>query len=241
MTTTFNAPLPGVEQREAAWIKLQERLLRNRQVAVRPTITISRQYGCEGNALAARLKELLDAASGEVWTVFDKALVERVAADENLSKDLLTRLGDESRDQDVLRSHFGYLTHDDAYAKLAKHLLQIARVGCAIVVGRGGAVLCHDLTNCFHVRLVASPAFLAEALAQRRGIPLTDAEELVRVQSRRREQFISDNLHTDITSSRWYDAVFNNERQSVEGMAQACFSLVRCGWPDAAYFKRAVS
>lgn len=237
MTNTFNALPPGVEQREAAWIKLQERLVRPQQTAIRPTITISRQYGCEGNALASRLKDLLEGASGEAWTVFDKALVERVAADEHLSKDLLTRLGDESRDQDVLRSHFGYLTHDDAYARLAKHLIQIARAGCAIVVGRGGAVLCHDLRNCFHVRLVASPAFRAEALAHRRGIPLTEAEEMVRVQSRRREAFISENLHTDITSSRWYDAVFNNERQGVESMAQACFSLVRSAWPDAAYFR----
>ena len=46
-------------------------------------------------------------------------------------------------------------------------------------------------------------------------------------------------LHEDITASRWYDAVFNNDRQSVETIAQACLRLVACAWPEKDIFKRA--
>ena len=118
-----------------------------------------------------------------------------------------------------------------------KHLVQIATAGCAIIVGRGGAVACQDLKNCFHFRLEGSFGFRVATIARRLELPVAEAEKLVRTQSKLREKFISECLHTDITSSRWYDGVFNNERQSVEAIAQACARIVICGWPDKAFFK----
>jgi len=237
MTTNFESLIPSIEQRESGWMHIRERLAHPHQVPSRPSVTISRQYGCEGYLLAQRLKVLLEEASGQPWGLFDKALVDKVASDESLSRQLLGHLGDESHAQDVLRTHFGHLTHDDAYAKLVKHLVQIAMAGCAIIVGRGGAVACQDLKNCFHFRLEGSFDFRAATLARRLEVPLAEAEKLVRSQSKRREKFISECLHADITSSRFYDAVFNNERQSVEAIAQGCLRIVVCGWPDKAFFR----
>ena len=105
------------------------------------------------------------------------------------------------------------------------------QLGGAIIVGRGGAIACQDLKNCFHFRLVGSFKFRSSTLAHRLELPLAEAEELVRTQSKLREKFISQCLHEDITSTRWYDAVFNNERQSVATIAQACLRMVACGWP----------
>jgi cytidylate kinase len=236
MTKTFDSLIPSIEQRESAWLQVRERLARSPKNLLRPTITISREYGCEGYPLAEKLKALLEASTGEPWAIFDKALVERVAADEQLSLQILNHLGDESQSMDVLRTHFGYLTHGDAYAKLVKHLVQIAAAGNAVIVGRGGAVACQDLKNCRHFRMEGSFAFRAATLARRLDIPTADAEELVKAQSKLREKFVSECLQTDITSSRWYDAVFNNERQSIETIAQACFQIIRGSWPEKGYF-----
>ena len=237
MAKTFESLIPSIELRERAWLQARERLAHTHKEPIYPTVTISRQYGCEGYPLAQRLKLLLEEASGMPWTIFDKALVDRVASDEQLSRELLKHLGDESHAQDVLKTHFGYFTHDDAYAKLVKHLVRIATSGCAIIVGRGGAIVCQDRKNCFHFRLIGSFNFRAAAMARRLELPLAEAEELVRTQSKLREKFISDCLHADITSSYWYDAVFSNERQSVETIAQACLRLVVCGWPGQDIFK----
>jgi hypothetical protein len=231
MAKTLASLIPSVEQREAGWIHLQERLAQAHRPPVHPSITISREYGCEGYPLAERLETLLGEATGQPWTIFDKALVDKVASDEKLSHQLLDHLGDESHAQDVLRTHFGFLTHEDAYTTLVKHLVQIASAGCAILVGRGGAVACQDLKNCFHVRLVASFEFRAATMARRLDMSLPKAEELVRTQSKLREKFISECLHADITEARWYDAIFNNERQSVDTIARACAQLVLSGWP----------
>lgn len=231
MPRTYDSLIPSIEQRERAWIQVQERLAHPHLTPHLPSVTISREYGCEGYPLALHLKQLLDETSGQAWTVFDRTLADRVAADESLSRQLLDHLGDESHAQDVLKTHFGYLTHADAYAKLVRHLVQIAMGGCAILVGRGGAVACQDLKNCFHFRLVGSFKFRADTIARRLDIPLKAAEELVHTQSKLREKFISDCLRADITSTRWYDAVFNNERQSVGTIAQACLRIILRGWP----------
>jgi len=237
MSKTFDSMIPSIELRERAWLQARERVARTHPSPVYPSITISRQYGCEGYPLAQQLKLILEEASGRTWTIFDKALVDKVASDEQLSRELLNRLGDESHAQDVLRTHFGYLTHVDAYAKLVKHIIPIAAAGCAIIVGRGGAITCQGLKNCFHFRLVGSLEFRSSTLARRLGMPLAEAEELVRTQSKLREKFISDCLQADITSSDWYDAVFNNERQRVETIAQACLGLVVRGWPEKDTFR----
>ena len=81
MTKSFDTLIPSIEQRETGWLQIRERLARNAREVAHPTITISREFGCEGHALAQRLKELLDEASTEPWHVFDKALVEKVAED----------------------------------------------------------------------------------------------------------------------------------------------------------------
>ncbi|WP_257305413.1 AAA family ATPase [Geothrix campi] len=237
MTKTFESLIPSIEERESGWMRIRERLANAHKAPAHPSVTISRQYGCEGYSLGQRLKVLLEEASGQPWTLFDKALVDKVASDESLSRQILGHLGDESHAQDVLRTHFGHLTHDDAYAKLVKHLVQIAMSGCAIIVGRGGAVACQDLKNCFHFRLEGSFDFRVATIARRLELPLVEAEKLVRTQSKLREKFISECLHTDITSSRWYDGVFNNERQSVATIAQACARIVICAWPDKDFFK----
>ena len=237
MTKTFDTLIPSIEQRESGWIQIRERLARDAREVSHPTLTISREFGCEGHALAQRLKGLLDEASTEPWHVFDKALVEKVGADEKLSRHILSRLGDESHAGDVLKTQFGFLTHDEVYASVVKHLIGIARTGCAIIVGRGGAVACQGLTNCFHFRLVASLEFRVATLARRRGLPLPEAEELVRTQSKLREKFVSNHLHADITLPRWYDAVFNNERQDVDTIAQACLLLVMAKWPEKSLFR----
>ena len=232
MAKTYVSLIPSIEQREAAWIQVRARQAPAPKPLAQPSVTISREYGCEGFPLALRLQELLGKASGSAWTVFDKTLLDKVASDEQLSRDLLHRLGDESHAQDLILSHIGSLTHDVAYARLVRHLIPIAMEGRAIIVGRGAAVVCQDLKNCFHVRLVGSFEFRAHSMARRLDLPLAEAENLVRAQSKLREKFISKALQVDITASRWYDAIFNNERQSVESIAQACMGLVLSGWQE---------
>ena len=228
---------PDIEHRLSGWMKIQERRPDAVAVKLRPTITISREFGCEGFPLAERVKGLLEEASGEPWNLFDKTLIELVAKEEDIPLRLLKNLGDMSRAIEAFGMHSSeHITHDMAFDKVASYLSQIAKVGNAILVGRGGAVLCHELPNCFHFRLVAGFDWRVDSIMKRTGLTHEEAAQQVKENSKLREKFVSQCLGADSSETRLYDAIFNNERHSVEEMAQAILGFVRSGWRDKGYF-----
>ncbi len=237
MTRPLSSLTPDIEMRLAGWMKIQERLPDPAAVKLRPTLTLSREFGCEGFPLAERLKALLEEASHEPWNIFDKSLIELVAKEEAIPLRLLKSLGDRSRAIEAFGLHASdRVTHDMAFDKVAQYLVQIAKLGDAIVVGRGGAILCRDLPNCFHFRLVAGFDWRVACIMRREGLSEAQAAAQVKGNSRLREKFVSQCLGADITDPRLFDAVFNNERHSVEEMAQAILAFVRSGWKDKGYF-----
>jgi len=92
-------------------------------------------------------------------------------------------------------------------------------------------VLCRQLENCFHFRLEAGLDWRIAALARRMGITRDEAQALERTESRLRERFLNDYLGVEAGDLGLYDAVFNNERHSVEQIAAAIFAYVESAWP----------
>jgi len=230
--------LPSVEHRLSAWAEVQYRLDNPPERKIRPTITVSRSFGCEGFPLAERLKALAEEASGEPWNIYDRALIKKVAQEEGISMRILKNLGDTSRALEALGACVPtHVTHDKAFEKIAKYIVQIALVGNAIVVGRGGAILCAGMTNCFHFRLEASLGWRVQSMMRRHEISQKEAEHLVETGSKQRERFISYSLGADITELRHYDALFNNEQHGVDDIASAILAYVRSAFPDKLYFK----
>lgn len=237
MVKPLESLIPSIEQREGAWIQVRERLAKNVPSALRTTLTLSREFGCEAYPLAESLQKALEKSTQEPWIIYDRALVEKVASDEHISRHLLEHLGDESQKADVLKREFGFPTHDEAFAQMAKYVLQIAKMGNAILVGRGAAVVCQDMTNCLHIRLEARLDWRVANMARRLEMPLEEAQKLVEKQSCMREQFISQCLHCDITKAHWYDAILNNERLNVDQMSAVILSLAQSKWGHQPPFK----
>ena len=218
--------IPNVERRLSGWVNVHDRLSQQRGGA-HPTITISRQFGCEAYPLAERLQQLLEARGIGHWAVVDKALLERVSAETHLSERLLGRLGDESQALDVLSSVIpGWTTHEEAYEILARYVVRIARDGNAIIVGRGGAVLTQTLPNCFHFRLEAPHDFRVASIARRMGVTEAEADALVAEHQAGRDRFIERFLHCSIGDTRYYHAVFNTAKSPLERIAASILDLV---------------
>lgn len=230
--------LANMEQRLSGWVAIQERLGRTPEVRVRPAITLSRQFGCEGYPLAQALQAAFEQATGEAWTIHDKALLERVAAAEGLPMRILKNLGDRSRELEALglmpSTHRG---HDEAFAKVAQTLVPLAEAGNAILVGRGGAALCQRLKHCFHVRLVAPFEWRVASVCRRLGMEEAEATAFVKENTRLREAFLKEQLGVDPGDPQLYDAIFSNDRQPVETIAAAILAMVRAAWPDPSLFR----
>lgn len=239
MTNPLSSLAPDIERRLAGWVKIQERHVPPVEVKLRPTITLSRQFGCEGFPLADRVKTLFEESTGEPWNIFDKSLIETVAKEEDIPLSLLKRLGDMSRAIEAFGMHSPeHVTHDMAFDKVARYLVQISRLGNAIVVGRGAAILCKGLRNCYHFRLVASFDWRVATFARRTSLGPAEAEAQVKENEKLREKFVTQCLGENITDPRFYDAIFNNERHSVDDIAHAILAFVRNGWEDKGYFRK---
>jgi hypothetical protein len=238
MPKSYSELLPSVERRLTAWISLLDRRPSAEPRRTRPTITISRRFGCEAVPLCERLKDLLDEATGESWNIFDKALLERVSQDEHLSMDLLENLGGPSRAADAIGSLFsGHVSHNEAFRRLARHLMLIAQAGNAIIVGRGGAIITAPLRNCYHFRLDASVQFCIASTMRRLEVSEKEAAEMLREYDRMREAFIDGCLHASVRDLAHYHAVFNRDRSGIEEIAVSIVSLVARSWEDRSYFK----
>jgi hypothetical protein len=218
---------PNVDRRMAAWMTIQQRLAREPRHEPGPAVTISRQFGCEGFPLAERLKTALDQRTGQTWTIFDKALIERVSRETQLSERLLADLGGASHAWDKLAALIpGLRTHDEAYQVLARYILQIAREGHAIIVGRGGAIVTQHLPRCYHFRLEAPLEHRIQTIQDRLQVGKQEAERLVDEEQRRRERFLESFLHCSIADTRYYNAVFNSSKNSLDAITRSILELV---------------
>ncbi|MBI4766988.1 MAG: cytidylate kinase-like family protein [Deltaproteobacteria bacterium] len=223
--------IPNIDRRISTWIKIQEELKKEPPPKQRPTITISRQFGAEAYPLAEILQELLQMKTGDPWTIFDKALIEKVSRETALSENFLTNLGDASRAFDALLTILpGMRTHSDAFKILSKYIIRIALDGNAIIIGRGGAVLTQHLPHCFHFRLEAPLEFRIRSIQERLGITSQEAKSLVDENQKMRERFIESFLNVSISDTRFYHAVFNNSKSNPRGIAQAIMPLIFENW-----------
>ena len=219
--------IPNVERRLSAWVGVQERLRREPRREPRSTITISRQFGCEAYPLAERLSKELHERTNDVWTIFDEALISRASRELDLSETLLDNIGGESQLLDNLAYLIpGWHTQNEAYELLAHYILRIAREGSAIIVGRGGAVVTQGLPNCCHVRLEAPLECRVQSIQRRLGLDIDEARALVVDYERNRERFIERFLHCSMADTRYYHAVYNTEKSSLEHIAKSILALL---------------
>lgn len=231
MAKPLSSLSPGIDKRLSTWGDIQKHLETQSHAVLRPTITLSRDFGCEAFEVAEQLNALMRAATGEPWNVYDKSLLETVATEQGISLHLLQNLGDTARSLERLGLRPPeYLQHAAAFRAVAEKLVAFATVGNAIIVGRGGAVLCADLANCFHFRLEGSLAFRTKAIAKRLEMPDDEAQALVEANTKLQGAFFEEQLRANPHDRTRFHAVFNNDRSSPESVARAIAAFVTSAW-----------
>ncbi|MBW4055571.1 MAG: cytidylate kinase-like family protein [Proteobacteria bacterium] len=198
----------------------------------RPTITISREFGCEAYPVTECLKEIMEKKSGEPWALMDKALLEEVAKNHNLSEEIVRSLGEKKgRILDEVLATFSprWKSEKDHFRLLCKHVFSLAEKGNSIIVGRGSAIVTQKLRNCYHFRMYASHDFKVASIARRLNIAKSEAESVVEKNQNQRNAFIHDYFNVDPCELRFYHLVFNNNKNTPERIAQMIAEYVTTG------------
>ncbi len=205
--------IPEVEQRLRAYHALSSRAKSLVEGApLKPTITISREFGCEAFPVADELKELVEQKTGEEWLIVDITLLDAVAKEHHIPEEVMLSLGHKPRWLDDMFATLSPKWKSDAdyYRLLCEQVVSIATAGNAIFVGLGAAIITKTMKNCYHFRLFAEHEFKVRSIARRMNIAKQEAEILVVDQQKERDKIIRKLLDADEGDQFYYHMIFNN-------------------------------
>ncbi|MGD9546938.1 MAG: AAA family ATPase [Candidatus Krumholzibacteriia bacterium] len=202
------------------WNRLRELLKAEEPPAPRkrgPVITISRQAGSGGRLLAAALASRLGIE------LQDQSLVDRIARDRNLEKELVARLDEQVIDQAALWVE-GVIKRriflkDEYHVALVKAISRLAARGGVVFLGRGAELILKENAD-LRIRLVASRQVRLANLQDRTGLSRAEARALMEENDRRRSEFIRSIFKVEPGRPEDFDLVLNADRMSVEQMTE---------------------
>jgi len=230
---TENFLIPSIEKRLAALLEFNRRkeleaAQKSRSKKAEPTITLSREFGCEAYPVAERLQEMLEAKTGKSWVVIDKGLLEKVASNHNLSEEVLRHLGEKNLFLDDMLATFSpnWKSDKDVFQPLCHYISALAGAGNVIIVGRGSAFITQSMKNCCHFRLYASPGFKNSSIRQRLNLSEEEADKLISRMQKQRDRFIRAFIDRDPHDMSIYHLLFNNDRNGPEKIARTIVEYV---------------
>jgi cytidylate kinase len=97
--------------------------------------------------------------------------------------------------------------------------------GRCIMIGRGGAILTHDLTGGIHIRLVAPVDWRLNNLISRFGWSSAQAKEKLHEEEDVRRNFFQKYLGQDAGNPEHYDLILNVARLNREEQVAAVAAL----------------
>lgn len=195
-----------------------------------PFVTVSRQAGIDAGAMAHRLVDRLNEldaeARGHPWTCWDRELVEKVAADQHLSRPLVESVEDGhhswfSEFLEGLRTQTE--SEEKAYYRVAATIRALAKAGRVVIVGRGGVHVTRGMPAGVHFRFVAPFDWRVASVARARTLSPDQAGIVVRETERNREAFLKVHWPGWPMTPESFTATFNlagvDDLKVVEAMA----------------------
>jgi len=165
-----------------------------------PVITISRRMGSGARIVAAKLAQELG------WSLWDRELLEAVAQDAHVSKRVVEAFDEHavSEIEALARSMLGdYEVGGFLYLKhLARAVATIAKLGNAIILGRGANLL---LPQAMNIRIDASDERRIANMMAYEQLTRREAEEKIHRSDRERLEYLISTFGRDKVENARYD------------------------------------
>jgi cytidylate kinase len=199
-----------------------------------PVITISRQTGCGARGIAWEICEELNKDIPSVktdgkWRYINREILQESAEQLNLDPAALKSVIDD-KDRGMMDQIVSALsTHshksDQKILKTVHDVIrQFGNIGNVIIIGRGGASICHDIRLSLHVRLVAPEDWRIAEIARRLDFSKAYATEYVHKRDVERELLVTKLLGKK-PDSTMYDVELNCSRFTEKELAYAIIQL----------------
>lgn len=179
-----------------------------------PVITISRDFGGRGAALATLIGEKVG------FKVWNDELLEAIADDLGSEEEFIKSL-DERRREMVEDAVLGFLKNINTNVNYIRSLKRVVKTieshGNAIIVGRGSNYICENPRS-FHIRIVATLKKRVAGLSKRESITKNEALSRIKEKDTERAEFVNFNFKKDTTEPSDYDMILNSGTFSLNDM-----------------------
>jgi cytidylate kinase len=191
---------------------------------VRPFLTLSREAGAGGHTVGQRVADILNEVPRKApWTVFDKELVDIVLQKHNLPQDLSKYMTEEGVHafEDFVAELIGLHPASDTFIRSTNEtILALARMGNAVIIGRGANFVTRGLPGGFHARLVAARETRLRRMATYYELNEKEVAARLKRTDEGRQDYVRDALGMDVADVLGYDCVINTTRMSFEDAAR---------------------
>jgi cytidylate kinase len=180
-------------------------------------ITVSRQHGSAGSAIAERLAQRLH------YTLLHRDVIDRMCESTDARRRLLAALDEHTRSQlsiwvdSMLAGR--YVDEADYLSALMRVIFSISELGGVVVVGRGANFIVGPQRG-FHVRVVAPRPARLRTLMERDGITPNEAVRALVEQDRERARFVRNMFGRSIEDPLAYDVVVNSDGAPAEEISE---------------------
>jgi len=109
---------------------------------------------------------------------------------------------------------------------LIRTIVQLARLGHVILVGRAAHIITAKFPRAAHVRFIGSFDRRVERIAERNRCTRSEAATEIKTVEAHRRHFVSTYFHSDLEDNSRYDLILNTDRLSIEDCARLIAQLV---------------
>ncbi|MHB8579401.1 MAG: cytidylate kinase-like family protein [Ignavibacteriaceae bacterium] len=206
-----------------------EKDLRQPKTQIGPCITISRETGARADRISEILINIFQKLNSKAnWAIFDKNLIEKVLQDHHLPETLSNLMeekkypGMNSILNELLAGQPGVwsLAH-----KTTKTIFELGQIGNVIILDRGANVITSNLSNAYHIRLVAPIDARIAHVQQLFNLDKKDALDFIKQEDADRKDYLRNYFHKDISDPLLYNIIINSGLQSDE----ECAEIIKTG------------
>ncbi|OFX18192.1 MAG: hypothetical protein A2Z18_01165 [Armatimonadetes bacterium RBG_16_58_9] len=204
----------------------RQRAIENGRPHVNPVITISRRMGSGARIVAARLAEDLG------WSLWDKELLDAMAEHSHFSHRVVEAFDEKAISEIEVFARAALGDHQlggfICATHLAKAVAAIAKLGNAIILGRGANFL---LPNALNVRIDADDQRRIDNMMNYENLTRQEAKARIRASDRERAHFLHTVFSKERVESFHYDITLWMDKFAPPDAAEIIKTAL-CAWKD---------
>lgn len=178
-------------------------------------ITISRQWGSGGSALARKLAQTLG------YRLIDKVeLVER-AQKHGVLPNVFEHVDEQT-------PSFPKRQYEEKYIVTMNEIIRnLAQEDNAVIVGRASEIILKEFPGVFHIRVVAPLDLRIRRVMERYDISHNEAAKAIARSDKNRSEYVRTFYHADIDDPLLYDLILNTNKLDIDQMVSYLVDVIK--------------